>query len=267
MTNSNLINWQAINTWLAPTEALFEDIQIWALWLKNNNFNVFALSDNIDTELNKFPIPQNNGRGFLSYFKRWRNIGLSLTVKWATQNEFIANMDRLRAECFKPENTLYYKKDKRRQIKVTCTSFPKNYEHFNITFMKVDINFEALEPFWYEDTKQSTSIPTRTASYIEEITNQGTDVSQPIIYLVMESWSITATELEVWENTLIINNTLISWDVLIINSEDLTITLNWVLIDYDWTFPEMKKGANFFNFTFVWTFEIKTLILNKINYV
>ena len=269
MINSNLINTQAINSWLEPTEALIQDIQIWSIGLINDPYSASYVNDNLDTELNDFLIPQNNWKGFLSYFKRSRQLSIDVNIKWTTREEFIENMDRLREECYKAENTLYYKRWNlpRRQIKVNCVSFPENYEHYNLTFLKTTIGFTALEPFWYEDTRQSTTIPTRTASFVEEITNQWTDVSQPIIYMIIESWSITATELVVWDNTLTISNTLNNWDVLIINSEDLTITLNGSQIDYDWTFPEMKKWANFFYFNLTWTFELKTLLLNRINYV
>lgn len=264
MINSNPINTQSINSWLTPVAGDIEDIQIWTIWLLNSIYNLSSLNDSVATELNDFPIPQNNGRGFLSYFKRWRRINLQITIKWNSKQDLIKNIDDLRQECFKSQNTLFYKW---RKIKVNCVDFPENYNHYNITFLKANIWFDALEPFWYEQTNQSTSIDVRTSSFIEEISNQWTDITQPIIYLIIESWNITNTEIQVWENNLIIDEWLTEWDVLVVNSEELRVELNWNLIDYDWTFPEMKRWANFFNFNLTWTFELKTLIINRINYV
>lgn len=269
MINNDLINFQSINTWQIPVSANIQNIQIWSLGLSISPYIASYVNDSIDTEINDFMIPQNNGRGLLSYFKRSRQISIDITIQWNTKEEFIQNMDRLRGECFKPENILYYKRGElaRRQIKVTCLSFPENYEHYNLTFLKTSISFIALEPFWYEETRQSTSIDIRNASFVEEITNKWTDVSQPIIYMVVQTGEITNTTITVWNKVLEITQTLIAWDVLIINSEDLLIEYNGVNIDYSWEFPEMEKGANFFNFNLTWTFELKTLVLNKINFV
>lgn len=264
-----VLNEETLNTWPVPVEATTESIAINSLWLVNSNYVVHSISDNVDTELNDFNIPQNNWKWFLSYFKRQRQISLKITIIWSNENDFITLFDNLRKECYKEESTLYWKKWdwERRQIKVNCTSFPRNFEHFNINFLECEIWFTALEPFWYESSRQSRSLSNKTADFSEEISNQWTDVSEPIVYLLFNTATVTDLSLELWENTIWITESITDWDIIIIDSENKKVWKNTSELDYTWTFPIMWTWSNFFNFDITWTFDTNVLILNKRNYV
>ena len=269
MINNNIINTTTVNSGAEPSQAIIQDVQINNIGLIDWAYSAYWLNDSINTELNDFPIPQANGKGFLSYYKRERNISINLKIKWDTREEFLVNMDRLREECFQSQSMLYYKRWNTpiRQIRVNCVGFPEEYQHYNINVLDTTIEFIALDPFWYEDSRQSTTIESRTSDFVEEITNKGTDMSKPIVYYVFDTANLTGLELEVWSNKIIIEESITDGDVLIINSEETEVLLNDIEIDYTGTFPEMEKWSNFFEFWFNWTFDVKTLVLNRKNYV
>lgn len=269
MINSNLINSIPLNTWNPPSQTLIEKVQINNLWLLNDDYKIYNISDDLEVNLNEFPIPQRNGKGFLSYFKRGRQISISLYVRWVNQDDFIQKIDKLRQECFQENSILYYQKGNfpTRQIKVNCISFPEVHEHYNINFIAVNITFTTLDPFWSELVRQTTNIWSRSINFREEVTNLWTDITLPVIYLIFTEADLTSFSVEVGENIIIIDQILVDGDVVIIDSKNTRVLLNNIEIDYDWVFPEMKKGTNFFDFTFIWTFAVKTLILNDKNYV
>lgn len=268
MLNISWINTVAINSWKLP-RAIASGV-LTLNWLDIATWDIKATNIQDDTIVNVswYDIPQNNWRGFLSNFKRWRQIKMTVYIKWANQTEFIANLDAFRKACFTPNAVLDWKKDWIiRRIKVNCTANPQIFNHYNLDFLRMEVSFESLEPFWYRLDSQSTSIFAQTASFQEEITSIWTAQSDVVSYILFWNTNSTQVKMKIWEYEIIINHTFANNDILKIDWEWKRVYVNDTVVDYSWIFPFMSPWTNFFTFTMNGTFTCDVLILNKKNYV
>ena len=218
--------------------------------------------------MSAYDIPQNNGRGFLSYFNRGRQISMTIYVKWVSESDFIQKVDSLRKVCYTPNALLDWKRNGEvRRIKVSCTSFPQNFQHYNKDWISFDVSFTALDPFWYKLDNQSTSIFWQTGNFQEEITSDGTAESEIISYIIFQNTNTTQVKMKVWDEEIIVNHSFSDNDILKIDGEEKRVFVWNTEIDYDGIFPTLKQGTNFFNFTINGTFSADITILNKKNYI
>ena len=232
------------------------------------DIKVTAINDSIETALNSYEVPQNNGRGFLSYFKRGRQITLTVYIRGDTRELFQQNLDNFRKACF-TTNAIF--DDKRtgsiRRIIVNCTSSPMAFQHYNTDFLRIEVNFTSLEPFNYNTDYQSTDIFSVTASFREEISTLWTARSDVIVYIIFTTSSSTNVKLQIWNNEIEINRQFIDWDILKIDWEAKRVLVWTTEVDYNGVFPFMDSWVNFFDFTINGTFQADILILNQKNYV
>lgn len=263
---NSLIYW----SWEALITSIQDDIVYNWFWLKNEYISSSFLWEVNQIDLRSFDNPLSNWRGLLWYYKRGKTLTLDITIRWIDIDDFQTRLDNLRGALFQWENNLDIKVNwVIRRIKALCTSSPKELNHYNITFLKTSITFEALEPFFYTLNYQTSSFLNKTSSFDEEVTNQWNAEAETIISYFFKTWISWTDEIEVqiWDNTIIINETISDNDFLKIDWETKTVKLNDVEVDYDWTFPFLSKGSNIVNFSINGTFETDINILNKKYYV
>lgn len=268
MINTSPFNTLTLNSWEAPTTASQGVLTLNGLDIATWDIKATNIQDNAITNLSSYNIPQNHWRGFLSYFKRWRTISMTVYIKWSNESDFISNLDIFRKACFTENAVLDWKRDGViRRIKVNCSSNPQSFQHYNIDFLRVDVTFESLDPFWYKLDNQSTNISAQTSSFQEEITAIWTAQSEVVSYLLFAATDTTQVKLKIWDDEIIVDHTFVDNDILKIDGENKRIFVNETEIDYSWIFPFMVAWTNFFTFTINWTFTCDALILNKKNYV
>lgn len=271
-TNEFEINGLELGTGTLPVTLAQEDIVIAGLWISNANYRVYSIDDDVITNVNAYDIPQNHGRGFLSNFKRGREIKFWIWVSWSSVSDFRTKLDALRKACYTPNAVLDMRVNgKIRRIKVNCTAAPNVWKHYNINFLKLEISFSSLESFWYELDTQATTSWNQTANFRLGVDNQGSAPSIPLIYVFFTAGaSVTSVSVTANGYTITITWTFVSGDILRIGwGEGSTkkVYKNEVLVDYDGIFPTLEAGQNFFDFAFVWTFAGSALVLNKVQYV
>ncbi len=266
--NWTTLNKLAINKSLVPATAGQGLLSINGLDIASWNIKATNITDSAESQLSAYDIPQNNGRGFLSFFNRWRNITMTVYVKGVDKADLIKNIDLLRKNCYKSESILDWKIDGEiRRIKVNCTNFPQTFNHYNVDWIKMEIWFTCLEPFWYKIDNQSTSIFWKTSSFREEITNEWTAQSEVNAYFIFGTTDTNELKMKVGDQEIIINETLSDNDIVKVDGENKEVLINEVSVDYSWIFPELKQWTNFFDFTINWTFTVDVIILNKKNFV
>ena len=182
--------------------------QTYASWdlLENSNqdnivLNGFSLQNEFITtsffwennliDSTSFDYPKSNWRWLLWYYLRWKNLNLRIKIKWDSVEDFQTRLDNFRKIFFQEEINL----DVRvnwiiRRIKVNWKSAPKNLEHYNITFLNIEVSLEVLEPFFYELSNQSNSFLNKTETFDEYIINKWSAVSDLRIFIMelSESW-------------------------------------------------------------------------------
>ena len=256
-------------TGFAPTESVQDDVSYGGFGLKGEKIYVSRYREDNILDFDNFANPLANGRGFIGYYKRGKRIGFDITIKGDDVADFQNNLDNLRRVLFQPQGNLDIRiNGVIRRIKAVCISNPKAFEHYNIDFIKTTVEFETLEPFFYEVGYQSTAFLDKTADFFEEVDNQGSDIVFPlVVYIFKTGTALTGVSFERGDEKIIINETFTSDDVLIINGEAKTVTLNGVEIDYDGVFPYLGISTNFMDFEFTGTVSADITILNRIVYV
>lgn len=268
MLNNKPLNTTPINQWQAPISNTKWNFTLNWLNISSENICVIDIDDSINTDLSNYNIPQDNGRWFLSYYKRFRDISLNIYIKWDTQEEFRENLELLRKNAFKQNALLEWNVNGEiRQTKVNCTWFPNAFDSYNLTYVKIEVTLESVSAFWESPNNQSTSVYGVTSDFQEVISNNGTAQSFLTTYIFFKNTTTNALSIEVWDDKIEINNTFSDNDVLKIDWENKRVLLNNSEIDYDWTFPYLSAFSSSVNFEFNWTFECNVLILNKVNYV
>lgn len=261
---------QSYASWNPLTISVQDDIVINGFSLQNQYIKTSAINETNQISLTSFDFPKNNGRGLLWYFKRWKEIILKTTIIWSSITDFNTRLDELRKNIFQEEVNLDIKTDwVIRRIKVNCTGAPKIIEHYNNTFLTMEINFTTLEPFFYELSNQTSSFLNKTVWFTDAITNKWSAESDIRAYFLFNVWTswVTTVTLTMWDNTITINEAITAGDSLLINGETKEVQLNWVDIDYTWQFPFLSINTNYPIFTIDWTFDVDINILNKKNYV
>lgn len=269
MLNQNPANTNAPNTGNIPTNISQDDIVINGFSISNEFIKTFSLDDNAQVDLSAASRPQSDWSIFLSNFKTGRPIRLGIFVKGTDVADFTQKIDELRKNMFKKNVFLDHKVNwVVRRIVVNCTSSPKILQHYNITFLRIEATFQALEPYWFLLQNQSTSINNVSASFQEEITTIWSAPSDPVAYVIFNTTNTTQVKMKIWDiNEIIIDHTFSNWHILKIDGEKKEVLVNDSEIDYSWIFPIMEVWTNFFEFTINWTFNANVVILNKINYV
>jgi len=270
--NFDEVNASEVNYADASSVSLQADIVFDGYSLQNLNFITSKIDyDDIGkVELNSFNYPRTDGGGVLSKYYRWRSIKLNGFIKKDTVTEFNDFIDEIKKNLRKTEGLLeVVVNGEIRRIKATVTDLSYNREHYNITFSPISITFTAVEPFFYASVLQSASFLGKTATYTEEMENEGGADSSPTIYFVFWTWT-TATALQFTDPSdrdLNITTAITNGDIIIINSVDKVVTKNGTEIDYTGAFPIFAPGSNNFTVTMTGTVLVDTTLTLPKNYL
>ncbi len=265
---TNTYNSQAYNTWVAPLSATWDTFVLDWYWINWDNLYVINKRDRFKTNLKSYDYPINNGKWYISNYYRWRTIELDMLVKAETAWEFNSVLDNVRWQLAKNNVELQEKINwEYRNIKVSTISLPLDVDYYNITYLPFTVRFEALEPFWYSDKYTSHSFLDMTSDTQEEITNEWNVEVDPIITYAYKtaSW-VSFIRLDINGLYIQINYALTDSDSVIINCKKKTVLINWILTDYDGTFPQLDNWSNIINFTSDGTYDVDTNILYQRNY-
>jgi len=265
---TNTYNSNAYNTWIAPLSAIWDTFVLDWYWINGTNLYIINKRDKFRTALKSFDFPINNGKWYISNYYRWRTIELDMLVKAETAWEFNAFLDEVRWKLAKNNVLLQEKINwEYRDILVSTVSLPLNIEYYNITYLEFKVTFEALEPFWYSDKYTSHSFLDMIEDTQEEITNEWNVEVDPIItYSYKTASGVSFIRVDINWLYIEITHDLVDSDSVIINCKEKTAKINWVLVDYTWTFPELDNWSNIVNFTSDGDYDVDVNILYQRNY-
>jgi hypothetical protein len=250
---------------LAPSTLSVSDIQIGDFSLTTGGFTVTQINDDdlgkIDFETYKKP--RRDGGGVLSSYYRGRTITLSLSIVGTTPSDLQSKMDALKLGTSGVQTWLFVRNpiDTRRiRGKVQTIDFGR--QHYNITFIKPKITFEAVDPFFEGLTNGSLTRTGDTAAWQDQFLHAGTANTLPTMYFVFGSTtSLTSATLVSGGNALTISSALTTGDILIVDSKKEKVTKNGVEIDSTGIFPEFSPGSTAISFSGVGTFSLDTSIV------
>ena len=256
--------------WLAPLEVDQDSIAINGLWLQNQAYKISNLNFETTTDLETYSKPLRNWVGFLSNYKRIKNISFKVSVTWQDRNDFINKVDDLRKYIYwqNVNIDIKFKDWEVRRIVWNCNNAPVSLEHYNINWWEFEISFTTLEPFFHKLNNQVRTKTWLSANFREEITAQGTAESELTIYMFFKTGLSWVNEISLTDQrkTITINESIVDNDILVINWLDRSVKLNWVEVDYDGEFLDIFPNTNFIDIAINGTWSADFIFVNKINY-
>ena len=270
--NFEEVNASEVNHTDASSISLQADIVFDGYSLQNLNFitSTIDYDDLWKVELNSFNYPRTDGGGVISKYYRGRTITLKGIIKKDTSTDFNDFIDEVKKSLRATEGLLEIMVNGEiRQIKATVTDLSYNRNHYNITFSPISVTFTAVEPFFYSKTLQSLSVLGKTATYTEEMQNDGGADSNPTVYFVF--WAGTTVSAikftDPQSRQLTITTSLTNGDIIIIDSVDKVVTKNGTEIDYTGAFPIFAPWSNTFIVTITGTALVDTTLTLPKNYL
>ena len=267
--NSNLFNSWARLWWAGQ---ITDDLIFNGLWLQNQ----FIITSKIDfwnmpkTNLLTYTNPKSDWWGVLDRFFKDRTITIEGVILWIDADDLETRIDAIKKVLSVKTWYLQMKiKGTYRRILATLTNqdiFDRN--HSDITRAPFKLTFKAMQPFRSEKEWVAKTFYWITTDINEDITNDGSEYSEPIInILIRDASNVSQLVNTIWNNSLTINTTLNQWDIFEINCIDKVVSLNWNSIDFSWRFPTFESWVNIYSMDSNWIFEYDIAILFPKNYL
>ena len=208
---------------------------------------------NID--LQTYNSPFQDGGGVLSSYMTEKSITFEIFVKQETESELYSFIDELKRQTNKKEWKLIVDFGELRYTYATLTDFQTNYDAKESKRLNnLSLTFVSKTPHLISSQVQGFAEDVNTNIYPLDLNNIGSEETQHNFTIV---WNIghTTSKIEINNNwyTLTINTALSNWDILQINGETKIVKKNWVSIDYDWVFEELKLWSNPMSIVFTGT--------------
>lgn len=258
MLNALILNTAMMNTGtptpFAVTASDYDNLEYNGYSLQDGD-TISSIIDAFSTpsrELVTFKVPRADGEGWNGDYFRERRIKVSGIIEAATSSLLETELDSFKMSMCAQQGLLALKINGEIREIVANLEKPEEMfgrrEGYHITFTPFDLAFLAIEPMWHSLDYQSQTFEDVTSlAYIDAIEVTGTYKAQPVIVIIVQA--ATAITGIAFSNTtngdeISITETIAINDVIVIDSEQKSLTLNGVEVAYDGIFPELDIGSN-----------------------
>lgn len=266
--NSILFNWGARGTsWAGIDDIVFN----W-FGLQNTSFITSKINFRNMPKINllTYENPKNDWGGLLDRFYKQRTITMSGSIIGTDSYDIETKIDNLKKALSVKTGYLEFKvKGVYRRILCSLSNSDiVNRNSYDVDHWKFDLTFIAQEPFWSEKTWSSRTFNGVNAEINEDINNEGSEYSNPIINILVNSASSTnEIKVKIWDNEIVINNTITTWDVVEVNTASKLVTINTNSVDFSWKFPKLEAWLNTLTVKSNGTYDYDIAILFSKNYL
>lgn len=265
--DSNIYNEWQYNSNLGFTTGSDEDISFNWFGLQNDTYciNSTNLDWLADVQIVEFDRPQLNGGFVLNRYYRDKVINFRGSIISDNENWLSQAIDDLKWWLDWVEWYLQMKFGSTyRRIKATVSNIDIPRNHYNINYITFSISFLCKEPFFSEIPLIEKSFLSKTTSFQDELVNDWTwEVFTKTNVVFNSASGVTSFDMDIEWYSVSITHNFSAGDILVLDWDTKSVTVNGVEIDYLWVFQELKKGKSIITITINWTFNIDTSILFK----
>lgn len=164
---------------------------IWWLILNSNKYILTNFSDVTKSELNMYKKLKKAGYNFNDYSLLNKNIEIWLVIKWKNSEELRKNIDELRKILFSwPQILKINYLWEYRFIEVVCENNDLFFEHYNNHWLKTNIRFVSLLPYWSSWILERESFILNQNYFEKNILNKWSAESEAkiFIYPTVNNW-------------------------------------------------------------------------------
>lgn len=203
--------------------------------------------------------PRSHGGVILNDSQRVKLIQVSGIAKAATAADLENLLDEMKANLIGLEGNLDYVNPagvEKRHVAtlVNGESVFERREGWNITICPFDLTFACYDPFGKSFGYNAEALFSQTDLEVDDIINvSGTyEAKAVLLFLVNSATAITGVSFTNNDRSesMVITTPLVAGDIIKIDTEQKTVKLNDVMIDYDGVFPIFNVGKNSYNVTF-----------------
>lgn len=263
MLNTLLLNTAMLNsgtpTPFALTASDYDDIEFNDYSLQTDDIisSEFLAFSAPSRDVLTFKTPRADGGGWNGDYFRDREIKVGGIIEKATSTLLETELDTFKQKMNKARQYFVMKVNGEVRRIIATLKNPQDMfakrEGYHITFSPFSMTFLAVEPMWHAVDYESVTIEDiATLAYPSEIEVSGTYKAQPVIGIIVQAaTAITALTFGNITNgdEVTITRTFIAGDVLVIDAEEKSLTVNGAEVEYDGVFPELEVGTNEFTIT------------------
>lgn len=266
--NSVLFNWgKAVTSAVQQDDIIFN----W-FWLKNTAYITSDVSFRNMPQINllTYANPKNDWWGVLDRFYKKRTIKLEWSIISESAIDMEHKIDNLKKALSVKTWYLDFKvwENYRRILCSLTNSDIINRRGYDITHAKFSLTFEAQNPFWSEKVRSSSTFDWVNDEINENINNEWSEYSNPIINIVFSSaTNVNELKVKIWNNEIVINESITSGDIIDINTIDKNVTLNATSVDFSGKFPRLESGINMLTMKCNGTYNYDVAVLYPKNYL
>ena len=226
-----------------------------------------------EVAFDSFDAPQSDGWGVVGYFVHWKTLNVSLILRGQTEADLNTYISNIKTSFYGKEKILSILVDwVQRNAVVNLTSLEFNQSQANTKMLtNVRATFRAMNDF-YDSATQSDAYLWITTNWVEDVANYWEKSTNAKVYMVFGAGIALLNEVNLllgWFTTTV-NETISDGDVLIFDWQAKEVTLNGIIIDYNWPIDMLLEvGTNLMSWTFeVWsTFTVDITVVYPKNYL
>lgn len=262
MLNTTLLNSAALNEFLAPrafTAADYPAIQFEGFVLQSDNVisSIILDSSTPMREVTRFNIPRQDGLGVIGDYFRERKIKITGVLKYDTGEDLENGLDTMKKGLMVLEGNMYRKvNDTIRVIRATLTNPNEMFsrrEAYHVSFCPFDLEFTSFDPMWKSlDYVAVENLGITNPAYSNIFVNEGTYKTDPVLTIdIVSATSVTAIEFTNNQNgdTIEIVRAFSAADLVVIDTENKSVTVNGIEVDYNGEFPQLECDSNSYTIT------------------
>lgn len=267
--NQNLLNSWAKRFWAVgiSDSIIFNDF-----WFQNLHFITKKINfwNMPTTNLLTFSNPKSDWWWVLDRFYKNRTITMDWIILWDDAEDLENRIDAMK-KALSIKTWYLQMKVGSKYRRILCTLTNQDIidrEHYDTTRWKFSLTFTALDPFRSEKEWTNLLFAWINADINEDIINDGSEYSNPIINILVNSASwISELKNKIWENEIVVKESLNPWDIFEINTISKVVSINWQSVDFSWRFPNFASWLNTYSMDCDWTFDFDIAILFPKNYL
>ncbi len=187
-------------------------------------------------------------------------IEISWLIKKNDRGELLMEIDDLKAALSLNNQMLVVKEgDQKRQHKCVRSKIALWENHYNIAWMEFTVTFLTFD-FAEDYATISDTVTISSSPYTFNISRSWTAPAKAKMILTFASaTSVNQVKVSIGWTEVIINTSIVSGDVLIIDWMTKRVTKNWTVIWFNWIIPRLESSSNSTIVTINWTFSVEYL--------
>ena len=251
------VSFYPVAWWPTPTIDAVYDFSINGVTIQDCTWEFIQelnYNDINQIDFDSYNAPLSDGWGVVGYYVHGKDLNLRMVLKWVDEQDLNDKISNIKTLFYGKEKTLQITVDGvARKTLVNLTNLSFNQTQADKTILSnVTATFRAMNDF-ERTTPQSDSFLWISSDWTEDLINNGEKNTNAKVIMIFWAWTANIDEVLVRVNgyELLVQETIVPWDVLICDWITKQVTLNGVKIAYLWPVDlSLEVGSNLMDFEF-----------------